>query len=42
MKPRSELVLKSRTSGQRGVGEEVKLQYETKWSVLGWRGWGEK
>jgi len=37
--------LGSRPSGQSGVGEEVKLhelQYETKWSVLGERGWGEE
>ncbi len=36
--------LVSRPSGLSGVGEEVKLhelECETKWSVLGGRGWGE-
>ncbi len=34
-----------RPSGLSRVGEEVKLhelQYETKWSMLGGKGWGEE
>jgi len=35
------LSLGSRPSGLSGVSKEVKLHSETKWSVLGGRGWGE-